>query len=99
MTYSAMVRKTPSTSASSEESMQELKKLLDSISPVPNIECSILPGRHCYLISPQRKWTEFPGKEIAISMLSTLPDTFAGENFTKVCFHTFVYVAAGHLLY
>ncbi len=86
------VRTTSSSSTSNDKAAQQLKALLESI-PQGTIEvdCTILPGRYCYLTSSQRKWTEFPSKELAASMLHTVPDAFTGDDFSKV--HTlFSYV-------
>ena len=79
------VRTTSSSSTSNDKAAQQLKALLESI-PQGTIEvdCTILPGRYCYLTSSQRKWTEFPSKEFAANMLHTVPDAFTGDAFSKV---------------
>ncbi len=85
MLYSVKVRTTPSSSASGDNASQKLKAMLESIPKgTMEVDCTILPGRYCYLTSSQRKWTEFPSKELAASMLHTVPDAFTGDDFSMV---------------
>ena len=85
MPYSVKVKATPSLSASDDNATQKLKAMLESIPQgTMEVDCTILPGRYCYLTSSLRKWTQFPSKELAASMLHTVPGTFTGDDFLKV---------------